>query len=142
MIASMWVGNVLLVLLNLPLIGIWVRLLKAPYRLLYPAILLFCCIGVYSLNNSVMDVVLAAVFGLIGYVFIKLDCEPAPLLLAFVLGPLMEEELRRSVNTARGDWSVFISRPLSLSLLIVAAALLLLIVLPNIRKKRDEAFQE
>ncbi len=142
MIASMWVGNILLVLLNLPLIGIWVRLLKAPYRLLYPAILLFCCIGVYSLNNSVMDVVLAAVFGLIGYVFIKLDCEPAPLLLAFVLGPLMEEELRRSVNTARGDWSVFISRPLSLSLLIVAAALLLLIVLPNIRKKRDEAFQE
>ncbi len=142
MIASMWVGNILLVLLNLPLIGIWERLLKAPYRLLYPAILLFCCIGVYSLNNSVMDVVLAAVFGLIGYVFIKLDCEPAPLLLAFVLGPLMEEELRRSVNTARGDWSVFISRPLSLSLLIVAAALLLLIVLPNIRKKRDEAFQE
>jgi putative tricarboxylic transport membrane protein len=142
MIASMWVGNVLLVLLNLPLIGIWVRLLKVPYRLLYPAILLFCCIGVYSLNNSIMDVALAAAFGLIGYVFIKLDCEPAPLLLAFVLGPLMEEELRRSVNTARGDWSVFVTRPLSLSLLIVAAALLLLIVLPNIRKKREEAFQE
>ena len=142
MIASMWVGNVMLVLLNLPLIGIWVRLLKVPYRLLYPAILLFCCIGVYSLNNSIMDVGLAAVFGLIGYVFIKLDCEPAPLLLAFVLGPLMEEELRRSVNTARGDWSVFLTRPLSLSLLIAAAALLLMIVLPNIRKKREEAFQE
>ncbi len=142
MIASMWVGNVLLVLLNLPLIGIWVRLLKVPYRLLYPAILLFCCIGVYSLNNSIMDVALAAVFGLIGYVFIKLECEPAPLLLAFVLGPLMEEELRRSVNTARGDWSVFLTRPLSLSLLLVAAALLLMIVLPNIRRKREEAFQE
>ena len=142
MIASMWVGNVLLVLLNLPLIGIWVRLLKVPYRLLYPAILLFCCIGVYSLNNSIMDVALAAAFGLIGYVFIKLECEPAPLLLAFVLGPLMEEELRRSVNTARGDWSVFLTRPLSLSLLLVAAALLLMIVLPNIRRKREEAFQE
>ncbi len=142
MIVSMWVGNILLVLLNLPLIGIWVRLLKVPYRLLYPAILLFCCIGVYSLNNNVMDVVLAAVFGLIGYVFLKLDCEPAPLLLAFVLGPMMEEELRRSVNTARGDWSVFVTRPLSLSLLLVAAALLLMVVLPNIRKKREEAFQE
>ena len=142
MIASMWVGNVMLVLLNLPLIGIWVRLLKVPYRLLYPAILLFCCIGVYSLNNSVMDVGLAAIFGLIGYIFIKLDCEPAPLLLAFVLGPLMEEELRRSVNTARGDWSVFLTRPLSLSLLTVAAILLLMIVVPNVRKKREEAFQE
>ena len=142
MIASMWVGNVMLVLLNLPLIGIWVRLLKVPYRLLYPAILLFCCIGVYSLNNSVMDVMLAALFGLIGYVFIKLDCEPAPLLLAFVLGPMMEEELRRSVNTARGDWMVFLNRPLSLSLLLVAAVLLLIIVAPNIRKKREEAFQE
>ena len=142
MIASMWVGNVMLVLLNLPLIGIWVRLLKVPYRLLYPAILLFCCIGVYSLNNSVMDVGLAAIFGLIGYIFIKLDCEPAPLLLAFVLGPLMEEELRRSVNTARGDWSVFLTRPLSLSLLTVAAILLLMIVAPNVRKKREEAFQE
>ena len=142
MIASMWVGNVMLVLLNLPLIGIWVRLLRVPYRLLYPAILLFCCIGVYSLNNNVMDVVLAAVFGLIGYIFLKLDCEPAPLLLAFVLGPMMEEELRRSVNTARGDWSVFITRPLSLSLLLVAAALLLMVIAPNIRKKREEAFQE
>jgi putative tricarboxylic transport membrane protein len=142
MIVSMWVGNILLVLLNLPLIGIWVRLLRVPYRLLYPSILMFCCIGVYSLNNNVMDVVLAAAFGLIGYVFLKLDCEPAPLLLAFVLGPLMEEELRRSVNTARGDWSVFVSRPLSLALLLVAAALLLMIILPNVRKKREEAFQE
>ena len=142
MIASMWVGNVMLVLLNLPLIGIWVRLLKVPYRLLYPAILLFCCIGVYSLNNSVMDVMFAALFGLIGYVFIKLDCEPAPLLLAFVLGPMMEEELRRSVNTTRGDWMVFLNRPLSLSLLLVAAVLLLIIIAPNIRKKREEAFHE
>ncbi len=104
--------------------------------------MLFCCIGVYSLNNSVVDVVLAAVFGLVGYLFIKLDCEPAPLLLAFVLGPMMEEELRRSVNTARGDWTVFFNRPLSVSLLIIAAILLLLIIAPNIRKKREEAFQE
>ena len=142
MIASMWVGNVMLVLLNLPLIGIWVRLLKVPYRLLYPAILMFCCVGVYSLSSSVVDIVLMAFFGLLGYILIKLECEPAPFLLAFVLGPLMEEELRRSINTARGDWSVFVSRPLSLALLVVATVLLLLVVAPSLRKKREEAFQE
>ena len=142
MIASMWVGNVMLVLLNLPLIGIWVRLLKVPYRLLYPAILMFCCVGVYSLSSSTLDIVLMAFFGLLGYILIKLDCEPAPFLLAFVLGPMMEEELRRSINTVRGDWSVFLTRPLSLALLVIAAALLLLVVAPNLRKKREEAFQE
>ncbi len=142
MIASMWVGNVILVLLNLPLIGIWVRLLRMPYRFLYPAIMLFCCIGVYSLSNQMMDVVLTAVFGLLGYLFIKLDCEPAPLLLGFILGPMMEENLRRAMLISRGDWSVFVKRPLSLTLLIVAIVLLLMIIAPQIRRTREEAFRE
>jgi len=142
MVASMWVGNLFLVLLNLPLIGIWVKLLSVPYRLLYPAILLFCCIGVYSLNNNAIDVGLALLFGLLGYLFIKLDCEPAPLLIALVLGPMMEENLRRAMTLSRGDPTVFFSRPLSLGLLIVAAVLLLMVVLPVVRKKREEAFQE
>ena len=142
MIASMWIGNLLLVVLNLPLIGIWVKLLSVPYRILYPAILLFACIGVYSLNNSAIDVALALAFGLLGYLFIKLDCEPAPLLLGFVLGPMMEENLRRALLLSRGDPTVFATRPLSLTLLVVAAALLAIVVLPAVRKKREEAFQE
>ncbi len=142
MVASMWVGNLFLVLLNLPLIGIWVKLLSVPYRLLYPAILLFSCIGVYSLNNSAVDVGLALLFGLLGYLFIKLDCEPAPLLIALVLGPMMEENLRRAMTLSRGDPTVFVTRPLSLGLLIVAAALLIMVILPAVRKKREEAFQE
>lgn len=142
MVASMWVGNLFLVLLNLPLIGIWVKLLSVPYRLLYPAILLFCCIGVYSLNNSAVDVALALLFGLLGYLFIKLDCEPAPLLIALILGPMMEENLRRAMTLARGDPAVFVTRPLSLGLLIVAAGLLVMVVLPVVRRKREEAFQE
>ena len=142
MIASMWVGNLLLLALNLPLIGIWVRLLRVPYRLLYPAIMLFCCIGVYSLSNQTMDVVLTAAFGLLGYLFVKLDCEPAPLLLGFILGPMMEENLRRAMLISRGDWSVFVTRPLSLTLLLLAAVLLLMIVAPAVRKTREETFQE
>ena len=142
MIASMWIGNLLLVILNLPLIGIWVKLLSVPYRLLYPAILLFCCIGVYSLNNSPVDVGLALFFGLLGYLFIKLDCEPAPLLLGFVLGPMMEDNLRRAMLISRGNPAVFVTRPLSLGLLFVALALLVAVVLPAVRKKREEAFQE
>ena len=142
MIASMWIGNLLLVILNLPLIGIWVKLLSVPYRLLYPAILLFCCIGVYSLNNSAIDVGLALFFGLLGYLFIKLDCEPAPLLLGFVLGPMMEDNLRRAMLLSRGNPAVFVNRPLSLALLLVALALLIVVVLPVVRKKREEAFQE
>jgi len=138
----MWIGNFLLVILNLPLIGIWVKLLSVPYRLLYPAILLFCCIGVYSLINSAFDVGLALSFGLLGYLFIKLDCEPAPLLLGFVLGPMMEENLRRAMLLSRGNPSVFFTRPLSLALLLVALALLIVVVLPAVRKKRKEAFQE
>mgnify|MGYP002757970195 FL=1 len=118
LIASMWIGNLLLLVLNLPLVGIWVRLLAVPYRLLYPSILLFCCIGVYSVNNSLFDVLLTVAFGLLGYLFIKLRCEPAPLLLGYLLGPLMEENLRRAMLLSRGDATVFFTRPLSLSLLI------------------------
>ena len=142
MIASMWVGNLLLVILNLPLIGIWVKLLTVPYRLLYPAIMVLCCIGIYSLNNSVFDVGVAVVFGFLGYVFIKLKCEPAPLLLGFVLGPMLEENLRKAMTISRGDPSVFFTRPLSLSMLTVAAILLVIMIVPTVRRGRDEAFQE
>ena len=142
MIASMWVGNLLLVILNLPLIGMWVKLLSVPYRLLYPAILVLCCIGIYSLNNSTFDVGLAVLFGLLGYVFIKIGCEPAPLMLGFVLGPMMEENLRKAMTISRGDPSVFVTRPLSLSMLLVATILLLIVVLPAVRRTRQQAFQE
>ena len=142
MIASMWVGNFMLVVLNLPLIGMWVKLLTVPYRLLYPAILIFCCIGVYSISNAWMDVLLAALFGFIGYVFIKLETEPAPLLLGFVLGPMMEENLRRALLLSRGDPAVFFTRPISLTLLIISAALILIVMAPSISRKREEAFQE
>jgi putative tricarboxylic transport membrane protein len=142
MIASMWVGNLLLVVLNLPLIGIWIRLLTVPYRLLFPAILVFCCIGVYSLKNNPFDVVLTAGFGLLGYLFVKLGCEAAPLLLGFVLGPMMEENLRRAMTLSRGDPAIFFTRPISLGLLIAAGLLLVMVFLPAIRKKRDEAFVE
>jgi TctA family transporter len=142
MIASMWVGNLMLVILNLPLIGMWVKLLTVEYRYLYPAILIFCCIGVYSISNAWMDVLLAALFGFIGYSFIKLECEPAPMLLGFVLGPMMEENLRRALLLSRGDPMVFLTRPISLVLLIITAILIFLVVSPAISKKREEAFQE
>jgi TctA family transporter len=142
MIASMWVGNFLLVVLNLPLIGMWVKLLTVKYDYLFPAILIFCCIGVYSISNASMDVLLAALFGFIGYVFIKLETEPAPLLLGFVLGPMMEENLRRALLLSRGDPGVFFTRPISLTLLIISAGLILLVMAPSISKKREEAFQE
>ncbi len=115
LIASMWIGNLMLVVLNLPMIGMWIKLLTVPYRMLYPAILLFCCIGVYSLNNSTFDVYTTAFFGLIGYFFIKLECEPAPMILGYVLGPLMEENLRRAMLLSRGDPTVFFTRPISLT---------------------------
>ncbi len=142
LIASMWVGNLMLVVLNLPLIGIWIKLLSVPYRLLYPAILLFCCIGVYSLSNNIFDVLMTVVFGVLGWLFVKFECEPAPLLLGFILGPMMEENLRRALLLSRGDPAVFLQRPLSRGLLIVAALLLLAIALPNLRRKREEAFHE
>ena len=142
LIASMWVGNLMLVILNLPLIGIWIKLLTVPYRILYPASLLFCCVGAYSINNNVFDVFVTIPFAILGYVFRKLDCEPAPLLLGLVLGKLMEEYLRRAMTISRGDWSVFVTRPLSATLLAIAAVLLVIVFLPAIAKKRDEAFAE
>ena len=142
LIASMWVGNLMLVVLNLPLIGIWVQLLRVPYRLLYPLILVFCSIGIYTISNTSFDVNQTAFFGLLGFVFVTLGCEPAPLLLGFVLGPMMEENLRRALLLSRGDFTVFVTRPISLVLLLMAVALLLLIALPNIKKKREEVFVE
>jgi putative tricarboxylic transport membrane protein len=142
MIASMWVGNAMLVLLNLPLISIWVMFLKIPYRILFPGICLFCSIGAYSLNNSAMEVYLAAAFGIFGYFAAKWGCEPAPLLLGFVLGPLMEENLRRAMLISRGDPSVFFTRPISCGMLLVAFALLIMIVSPQLKKKREEVLTE
>ncbi|MGE0563719.1 MAG: tripartite tricarboxylate transporter permease [Pseudolabrys sp.] len=142
MIASMWLGNLMLVVINLPLVGLWVRLLRVPYRLLFPAIVVFCCIGIYSVNNSTADVVMAGLFGLFGYWLVRHDFEPAPLVLAMVLGPLIEENLRRAVLLSRGDVTVFVTRPISAALLAIAAALLVLAVLPAIRKRRDEVFVE
>jgi TctA family transporter len=142
LIASMWIGNFMLVILNLPLIGMWVQLLKVPYRLLYPAILVFCAIGVYSINNNPFDVLMTAAFGALGYLFFKLRCEPAPLILGFILGPMMEENLRRAMLLSRGDPTVFVTRPLSMGLLIAAAALIVIVALPQISKKREEAFHE
>ena len=142
LIASMWIGNLMLVVLNLPMIGMWIKLLTVPYRMLYPAILLFCAIGVYTVNNTSFDVAQTAFFGLLGVMFAKLECEPAPLLLGFVLGPMMEENLRRALLLSRGDPFVFMQRPISAGLLIAAALLVIVIGLPNIKRKREEAFQE
>jgi TctA family transporter len=142
LIASMWIGNLMLVILNLPLVGLWVRLLRVPYRLLFPAILTFMAIGVYSVNNSYFDVLMTIVFGLVGFIFIKLRVEPAPLILAFVLGPLMEENLRRALLISRGDPTVFFTRPISASFLLAAVLLLLVMVLPAVRRKREMAVDE
>ena len=140
LIASMWVGNAMLVILNLPLVGLWVKLLQIPYRILYPMILVFCAIGVYSLNYNVFDIYLTAAFGFIGYIWSKLDCEGAPLLLGLVLGPMMEENFRRSLLLSRGDFMTFVERPLSASLLGLALFLVIIVLMPAIRKKREETF--
>jgi putative tricarboxylic transport membrane protein len=142
LIASMWIGNAMLVLLNLPLVGLWVRLLRVPYRILFPAILVFMAIGVYSVNNMALDVYMTIFFGLMGFLFMKLKVEPAPLILAFVLGPLMEENLRRALLISRGDPSVFVTRPISAVFLAATALLLLVMVLPALRRKRDLALTE
>ena len=141
-IVSMWMGNLFLLVLNLPMIGLWVRLCLVPYHLLYPAILVFAGIGVFSLSNSEFDVYLMAAFGVFGYVFAKLDCEPAPMLLAMILGPMMEEHLRRAMRLSRGDPTIFLRRPISLVILLVAAVALVAALLPAIRAKREEAFKE
>lgn len=142
LIASMWIGNAMLVILNLPLIGMWIKLLSVPYKLLYPSIVLFCAIGVYSTNNNTWDIWIVGIFGFVGYLFHKLGCEPAPLLLGLILGPMMEENLRRALLLSRGEWSVFVTRPLSASLLAVAVLLLIIVLLPAIKNKREEAFVE
>jgi putative tricarboxylic transport membrane protein len=141
-IASMWVGNLFLVVLNLPLIGLWVRLLKVPYFVLFPVIMAFCSIGVYSVNSNVWDLYAVAFFGLLGYVLLKLRCEPAPLLLGFVLGPMLEEHLRRAMIIGRGDPSIFVTRPISASLLVLTLVVLVVVLLPTVRKRRDEVFAE
>ncbi len=142
LIASMWIGNLMLVILNLPLIGIWIKLLSVPYRWLFPSIVLFCAIGVYSTNNNTFDIWMVAIFGVIGYLFIKLGAEPAPLLLGFILGPMMEEYLRRALLLSRGDWTVFLTRPLSATLLAASLVLLAVVLLPSVKAKREEAFVE
>lgn len=142
MIASMWVGNLMLLVINLPLVGLWVRLLQVPYRLMFPAIIMFCCIGIYSINSLPADVLMIGFFGIIGYGLIKLGLEPAPLLLGFVLGRLMEENLRRALVIARGSMMTFLERPLSATLLVIALALLTLALLPSVRRGRDEVFTE
>jgi TctA family transporter len=141
-VASMWIGNVMLLVLNLPLIGMWVKLLTVPYRMLFPAIMAVCCIGVYSVSNNPVDVYAMAIFGVIGYAFIKLDCEPAPLLLGFVIGRLLEEYLRRAMLLSRGDPFVFFQRPISAVLLILAIIALVIVLIPSVSKKREVVFRE
>ena len=135
----MWFGNLMLLVINLPLIGLWVKLLAAPYRMLFPAILLFCCIGIYTVNNSAFEVGLVALFGLLGVVLAKLECPLAPLVLAFILGPMMEENLRRAMLLSRGDPAIFLSRPISLGLLIACALVIALLLMPNFRRAREAA---
>ena len=142
LIVSMWIGNFFLIVLNLPMIGLWVRMITVPYHLLFPAILVFCAIGVFSLNNSEFDVYLMALFGVFGYVCAKLDCEPAPMLLGFILGPMMEEYLRRALLLAHGDATVFVTRPISAVMLAMAVLAMLVVLSPALSKKREEAFHE
>jgi putative tricarboxylic transport membrane protein len=142
MITSMWLGNLMLVVINLPMVGMWVKLLQVPYRFLFPAILIFCSIGVYSINNAPFDCIITAVFGMVGYWLGKHDFEPAPMLLGFVLGPLMEENLRRAMLIARGDPTTFVTRPISGTLIGIAVVMVIIAVLPTIARKRDEVFVE
>jgi TctA family transporter len=142
LIASMIIGNLMLLVINLPLVGIWVQLLRVPYHLFYPMILVFMCIGVYTINNSSFDVFLLVIFGFVSYLFIKWKCEPAPLLLAFVLAPIIEQNFKRALQISYGDPTVFVTRPISLALLLLAAVFLALMVIPSFRRTREEAFQE
>jgi TctA family transporter len=142
LIASMWVGNLMLIVLNLPLIGMWIKLLTVPYRYLYPSILVFMAIGVFSLSNNPFDVLIMAIFGVLGYICVKLECEPAPMILGFILGPLMEENLRRAMLLSRGDPTTFITKPISAGFIIASVLLLVIVALPALRKKREEVFVE
>ena len=138
-VASMWLGNLMLVILNLPLVGLWVRLLRVPYRWLFPSVIMFCCLGNYSLNNNEYDVYLCALIGVLGYVLLKLECEPAPLLLGYVLGPLLEEYLRRALLLARGDWTVFFTRPISAAFMVATLLALFVVLAPTMRRQRNAA---
>jgi TctA family transporter len=142
LVVSMWIGNLFLLVLNLPLIGIWVKMISVPYQLLFPAILVFCAIGVFSLANAQFDIYLMALFGILGYVFRKLGCEPAPMMLGFILGPMMEEYLRRALLMTKGSAMVFITRPISATLLAISIIALVIVLLPALRTKREEAFQK
>ena len=142
LVASMWIGNFFLIVLNLPMIGMWVKLITAPYHLMFPVIIVFCAIGVISINNTEWDVFMMAFFGFAGYIFSKLECEPAPMLLGFILGPMMEEYLRRALLMSSGDFSVFVTRPLSATLLAIATVAMVLVLLPSIKQKREETFKE
>ncbi len=142
LIVSMWIGNLILIILNLPMIRIWVQLLRVPYRWLYPAIIVFCCIGVYSINSNAWDIWVTVFFGFVGYVFYKLNCEGAPLLLGFVLGPMLEENLRRALLLSRGDPTVFFTSPISCCLLLAAFLMVLVVIAPAIRKHREVAFRD
>ena len=141
LIASMWIGNVMLVILNLPLIGLWVKMISIPYHFLYPCMVLFSVIGAFSLSNSTVDVLFMSLFGVLGYVFRKLEVEPAPLLLAFILGPLMEQYLRRTLLLSQGDPMILLQRPMSAVMLLLAAVLLALVLLPAFKKTRSTAFE-
>jgi len=141
-VASMWIGNVMLVVLNLPLIGIWTNLLRIPYRILFPAIVVFCTVGVLTVGNNVTDVFIMIFFAAFGYVALKLRCEPAPFVLAFVLGPLMEQYLRRAMLISRGDPSVFVTEPVSVFFLVASALLLITVAVPSMQRKREEAMQD
>ena len=142
LVASMWFGNLMLVVLNLPLIGLWVRMVMVPYHFLFTAILVFCAIGVFSLSNTTFDVYFMAVFGLVGYIFRKLECEPAPMLLGFILGPMMEEFLRRALLLSKGDPMILLTRPISATMLVFAALIMVTVLVPALRKKREEVFVE
>ncbi len=142
LIVSMWIGNLMLVILNLPMVGLWVKLLTVPYHLMYPAIIVFCAVGVFSVGNSSFDVTLMTVFAVVGYLLIKLDAEPAPLLLGFVVGPMFEENIRRAMLVSRGDPLIFVERPISAALLLIAAIAVAVVAIPTIRKGREEAFRE
>jgi len=141
-VASMWIGNLMLVVLNLPLVGLWVRLLRIPYQYLFPAIVVFCCIGTYTVNRNLFDVYVMAFFAVFGYLCLKLECEPAPLILGFVLGPMMEENLRRTLLMSRGEFSIFLTEKISLIFLVVAAIMLVILAAPVVRRKREEAMRE
>jgi TctA family transporter len=141
-IVSMWIGNLFLLALNLPLVGLWAKMISIPYHFLYPAIVLFCVIGAFSLNNSVFDIYALCIFGIFGYVLRIIGCEPAPMLLGFVLGPMIEEHMRRALLLSNGDPSVFVTSPWSAAMLFIAAALLLIVLLPQVKRNRAEAFRE